>query len=339
MKFTNKFKDFIVFSHKPKRLAYWLLTNSFLTNFFLYRLFHQLKMKKAMDQHRSIPGRLRIENTNICNADCIFCPHQKMKRKQGIMDFELFKKIIEEARLYDIPLISIHGFGEPLLDKDFFTRVKYAREKGVKKIATNTNASFLNDSNIDKLLESGLDEIYISFDAATEDTYKKIRPGLDFQQVESNIKKLVQAKKEKKLEFPKIFLSFVECRENRKEVKQYLRKWKGSVDGISISYLINWAGHFPSGNLKKDRQKKDPCRFLWTDMAISWDGKVTICCYDYENDFVIGDLTKEKIKDVWNSEELNKLRKLHLEHQFREIKICKECIANFHSKNPWWLVK
>ena len=335
----ERLKNLIVFSPILKRLAYKILINPHINESFLYKFFYNQKIKKAMSKYINTPHRLRIENTNICNADCIFCPHQSMKRKQGIMDFELFKKIIDQARLYNIPVVSIHGFGEPLLDKYFFQRVKYAREKGLKRIATNTNALFLNEQRIEKLMESGLDEIYISFDAATEDTYKKIRPGSDFKTVEANIKKIIDEKKKKAAKLPKIYLSFVECPQNSSEVDLYLKKWKGLVDGVSISYLVNWGGRYSGENLLRHTQKRDPCRFLWTDMAISWDGRATICCYDYENETIIGDISNESIKDIWSGETLESLRQMHAEHNFDKIDICKECVANIHSKNPWWVVK
>jgi radical SAM protein with 4Fe4S-binding SPASM domain len=216
--------------------------------------------------------------------------------------------------------------------------VEYARSRKVKKIATNTNASFLEKTNIEGLLTSGLDEIYISFDAALENSYRKIRPGLDFYKVESNIKELVRKKKEKKLRLPRIYLSFVKCSHNRNEVDLYLSKWKGVVDCISISYLVNWGGKFSGENLLEDTKRRDPCRFLWTDMVISYNGKVAMCCYDYENEIIIGDISKENIMDIWSGKILNALRKSHLKYQFDDISLCKNCVANLHSKNPWWVV-
>ncbi len=336
---TENLKNLVVFSRGLKKLAYRVLTNQKITQSRIYDFFYKRKVEKAMSRYSNLPHRLRIENTNICNADCVFCPHSKMKRKQGIMDLDLFKEIIEQVKFYGISLVSIHGFGEPLLDKHFFQRVRYAKARNVKKIATNTNASFLNDTNIKELLISGLDEVYISFDAATKAAYNRIRPGLDFDQVESNIRKIVQAKKAKKLKSPKIILSFVECPENQSEVGLYLKKWRSLVDEISISYLVNWGGKFSGSNLLKDSPRRDPCRFLWTDMAISWDGKVSICCYDYENEVILGDLTKDDLKKVWKSETLKNFRRLHLESKFNQIAICKNCVANLHSKNPWWVVK
>lgn len=338
-KLINRIQNVIIFSPFLKKVSYRILTSHRVTCSRIYNYIYLKKMKTGMKTYSKIPHRLRIENTNICNAKCIFCPHGNMKRQQGVMDMGLFKKIIDEASFYKIPLVSIYGFGEPLLDRYLFDRVEYAKRKAIKKVATNTNASFLKMENIDRLLGSRLDEVYISFDAATETTYREIRPGLDFATVESNIKTLVREKRVRKLKIPRIYLSFVECPQNQHEVSLYLKKWKGVVDGISISYLHNWAGKFSGEHLLKDTKRRDPCRFLWTDMPVSWDGKVTICCYDYENEVVIGDLSDNGIVSVWTGEPLKRLRQIHTEGHFDKIDICKECVANVHSKNPWWVVR
>ena len=72
---------------------------------------------------------VHIESTNLCNFKCSFCPHTKMKRKKGIMDFELYKKIIDEIKDWGIEELNLTGFGEPLLDPLLTEKIKYARKK------------------------------------------------------------------------------------------------------------------------------------------------------------------------------------------------------------------
>jgi hypothetical protein len=68
--------------------------------------------------HLPLPTVLMIENTNLCNADCVICPRETLSRKRGFMDFGLFEKIIKEASSESHkPVTHLHGFGEPLLDK------------------------------------------------------------------------------------------------------------------------------------------------------------------------------------------------------------------------------
>jgi MoaA/NifB/PqqE/SkfB family radical SAM enzyme len=244
MPMSTNFQDYILFNYGAKRFAKSILQNRFIINNPFYNYFYTRKMLKDMSRYQEIPRHIRIENTNICNADCTICPHKNMKRAQGNMSMDLFKKIIDEAtRLNPQPSIGIHGFGEPLLDKLFFERIVYAKKRGIKSLSSNTNASFLNSENIDRMLKSGLDEIYISFDAAKAETYAKIRKGLNFEEIENNIKHFVSLRNERAQKKPKIYLSFVECGFNAGEIKVYIRKWKNLVDGISVSLMHNWAGY------------------------------------------------------------------------------------------------
>ncbi len=334
----NRLRNAVIFSTTLKKAAYRLLTNRRLVNSGPYNYFYRKKMSRGMRKYSPAPHRLRLENTNICNANCLFCPHPRMTRPQGIMDFDLFRKIIDQAAELRIPIISIHGFGEPLLDKHFFDRISYAREKTDSILSTNTNASFINEENIDRLLCEGLDEIYISFDAATAQTYARIRPGLNFAKVEGNIRGLIGRKKILGLKKPGIFLSFVECPENTHEVRDYLNKWNNQADGISVSYLHNWAGDYSGDGLSRPVGRRDPCRFLWTEMMVRWDGTVVICCYDYDNLLPIGNLNNESLIEIWRGQRMAYFRRIHQEGRFHRINICENCSANLHSKNPWWAV-
>ena len=85
--------------------------------------------------------------------------------------------------------------------------------------------------------------------------------------------------------------------------------------------------------------KKDPCRLLWTEMVISWDGRVSLCCNDYENKAVLGDIKTQSIKEIWSGERLNSIRNFHKKRKFDRIGICKNCEYNYHDKSNWWVSK
>jgi radical SAM protein with 4Fe4S-binding SPASM domain len=331
MQLGKKIYQFFFFGLMTKKILYLFLR--ILPGVPLYRLAYQKWMRLKMRKGNSAPKSLMIENTNICTANCSFCPHQKMKRPEGVMKMSLYKKIIDEASQIGVKQITLHGFGEPFMDKLFFKRVAYAKSKGNLKVITNTNGMFLDSKIISQIIGSGLDEIYISFDAASVDTYRKIRPGLDYFMVESNIIKLLEEKER----FPglglKIYLSFIENSINKKEVRAYYQKWRGKVDGVSISLMHNWAGEL--GQERRALQK-DPCRLLWTDLVISWDGRAPLCCNDYENAVIIGDLNKQNILTVWRGEELAKIRSWHKGFEFSKVPLCQRCSLNYHCRLPWW---
>jgi radical SAM protein with 4Fe4S-binding SPASM domain len=335
--FKHFFYDFILYNRQVKKLAAFILKQPLLVKSPPYQHFYQKLIAQKRKTFDKKPFRVMIENTNICNADCVFCPHKIMRRKTGIMPLSLSRKITDQCADLGIDYFTIYGFGEPFLDGLFFKRVRYAKKKGLGRVTTNTNAAFMDREKAKKVIDSGLDEIYISFDAATRPTYQKIRPGLNFATVEKNISNLIKLKKKKESQSPKIFLSFVESDLNRHEVSAYLKKWQDKVDGISISLVHNWTGKVDFG--QETSGLRDPCRLLWTDMVVSFDGRVPLCCNDYENRLILGDIKKQTIEEVWGGKNLKKVRKLHLAGRFKKIPLCKACQYNYHFKSPWWVGK
>lgn len=340
-KLTSKISDLIynlvLYDRFVKKITIFFLKQPWFVSNVVYQKLYERQIRKKIIHFKSIPFRVMVENTNLCNADCVFCPHKKMKRKTGVMKMDLFKKIVSDCVELNINYLTIYGFGEPLLDKNFIEKVNLAKQAGLKRVTTNTNAAYLNKEIAKQIIEEGLDEIYISFDAATEETYKKIRPGLQFDEVENNIKTLIELKKKANSEKPEIFLSFVESDLNKKEVHLYEEKWKHLVDGISFSIVHNWTGAVNFG--KNELAPKDPCRLLWTDMVISYDGSVPLCCNDYENKVILGNVNKQTIAEVWGGKKLSKVRKNHMSKNFSKVEICSSCQYNYHYKSPWWVGK
>jgi len=330
--------DSILYCRPIKKAVVFTLKQPLVVRNPLYSFFYQKMMQKKMALFKDKPHRVMVENTNICNADCVFCPHEKMKRKTGVMAMELFKKIIDECANMGIGYVTIYGFGEPLLDNKFIERVKYAKEVGLSRVTTNTNAAFLTKDKAKTIIEAGLDEIYISFDAATKETYKKIRPNLNFEEVTKNIINLIKEKKKLQSKKPLIYLSFVENGINCHETELYKRKWRKLVNGISFSAVHNWTGEVNFGKVEPTALK-DPCRLLWTDMVVSFDGRIPLCCNDYENKVVLGDINRQSIGEIWGGEKLKKIRQKHQKGEFKDIAICSSCQYNYHHKSPWWIGK
>ena len=336
-KILDKMYDKVIFNPYFKRIAISLLNSHFLFRNPIYTYCYKKRMKFVMKQYENLPFRVMIENTNICNANCIFCPHSKMKRDQGYMSLNLYRKIIDECVKFKIEYVIVYGFGEPLIDPHFPDRIAYAKSKGIQRVATNTNASLLNEEISKQIINAGLDEICISLDAASKDIYSKIRRGLDFDVVEENIRTLIQLRKSIGFSHPKIILSFVQTEENISQIKKYISKWKDKVEAISIDNMHNW--HNTLDKIKvtdfHHSRKRDPCRFVWTDMVISWDGRVPLCCLDYDNEVIIGDANKVSIREIWSGGILRKIRLAHQKNLFHEITICSNC----QYKSVWWISK
>ena len=130
---------------------------------------------------------LIIEPTNTCNLRCTFCfVTEGMTREGGFMEFDLFKKIIDQAE-NNIEFLSIASRGEPLVCKEIVPMFKYTEGKFLN-LKLNTNASLLNENSCHAILSGGVKTVVFSADAADAKLYSKLkmlitrRTKLRFQQ-------------------------------------------------------------------------------------------------------------------------------------------------------------
>ena len=150
------------------------------------RLWTELPANRTI---RDYPLLVDLELASLCNLKCPMCytitEEFKQKITKGFMDFELFKRIIDEVagKVYAIR-VSLRG--ESLLHKQFAELVAYAKKAGIQEVSTLTNGAKLKGDTLERILESGIDWITISIDGVGE-TYEKIRRPIKFEQIVSNL--------------------------------------------------------------------------------------------------------------------------------------------------------
>jgi radical SAM protein with 4Fe4S-binding SPASM domain len=253
---------------------------------------------------------IQFEVTNSCNLKCKMCPvNNGMKRKKGFMDFNLFKKIIDENPRVEFGLFF--NWGEPLLHPRIFEMLDYAKNKKIKTFIT-TNLTLLDtEEKMEKFLECNLERITISLDGLKE-SYTKIR-GYDYNIVEKRLKQLIELRNKLNLK-TKIDINMVIMSETEKYVPEFFKKWKNIVDRIQIQPNISFTS----------RIRKSRCKEFWRgNLIVLWDGKVVPCCVDYEGEMVLGNANKSSLKEIWNSKNAKQFRQMHNKKIFP--KVCQNC--------------
>lgn len=164
------------FYYKLYMFTGMLLHPKRLWNFIKYSL---AKFNPKVDY---LPTMMDLEPTQRCNYRCIMCTPFKEKRTD--MSFDQFKKIVNDQ--YGLIEIKIQGVGEPLLCKDFFKMVDYARRR-MLWVRTTVNGSLLHiDDNYKKLVDSKVHDVNISIDGSTKEVYEAIRCGGNFETLKRN---------------------------------------------------------------------------------------------------------------------------------------------------------
>ena len=269
------------------------------------------------------PPVLRLETTNACNASCITCPRPKMKRPVGFMEMPLFEKIIDQAAGMKIKKVHLHNYGEPLLDKGLIKKIACARSKGMQ-VKIFTNASLLSCEKAEDIVASGIDEVKISMDGVTKETFERIRKRLKFEDVTGGIENLLTARGDKAT--PRISVVLVAFDENKSEIAQLRKKWTGRVDSVIVTHYHNWASEDAQKlSFRQKLQEKIPCARLWKTMTVLWDGRVALCCLDYDGEVILGDLNNRSLKEIWEGKPYRELRALHAKGQQEKIAMCRNC--------------
>src|SRR3954463_15263741 len=267
----------------------------------------RLLLATGRDRAPRMPEIVQIGSTNICNAKCVFCPRDEMQRRQGIMTVELFRKIVDECAELGITHVRMHNYGEAFMDRKLVEKVRYAKERGIQEVGMISNGSLITENVARGMIDAGLDAINISVDASGKEVFESTRLGLKYDKVIANIERIVRLRAESGRKRPKLILSFVR-QNNSVDEQAFIEHWRRIADKIHITDLHNWGG-----TLNQESDVNYPCYRPWLTFTVLWDGRVSLCCADFDGRTVLGDLNTATIKDIWNAEPYRKVRQSHLE--------------------------
>lgn len=278
------------------------------------------------------PNRITVELTNQCNVSCTFCPRQSVDMKIGFMSMELYKKIIDEASDHLPVKLVIFFRGESLLHPEFIECVKYAKDKEIGPIQYATNAFELTNDMADKLLETGIDFISFSLDTLDPEIYRKSRLCGNLDISRDNViylSKKCDEKRKKGLQVPTLQVSTVEIEEYMPEQGKFIEFWKKYVDIVRVYYEHDDNGKFRNVEvqrlLEEEVPERKPCRKLFTDLLVYWDGQLALCNYDWRGGLQGLNLNKMTIEEAWNSKLYEQLREAHNNGEIADDIMCQNC--------------
>lgn len=289
-----------------------------------------------------MPFALSIEPTTSCNLRCPQCPSglRSFTRPTGMLQEELLEKLLPQVKA---GLFSINFYfqGEPYLHPKFLNLVKTASSDNIYTI-TSTNAHYLNDENCRKTIESGLDEIIISMDGITQETYESYRVGGDLHKVLEGAERLMGWKKKLNSRKPYVVFQFVVFKTNEhqvQDVKQLGKKMGADMVRIKTAQIYDpdtSSDIIPENNAysryKRDENGKwqiknkllNQCWRMWHSCVITWDGSLVPCCFDKDAQYKLGSLQQQSFRDIWFSKAYKDFREKILVGR-NQIDICTNC--------------
>lgn len=286
---------------------------------------------------RGRPAHLKIELTNFCNLSCPMCPHGQMRRPVGYMDPALFRRVIDQAAPA-LEFAYVHHLGESLFHGRVAELIAYGRARGVA-MGLSTNATYLTEKKARAILAAGLDFLVVSLDAASPESYAQMRPGGDFAGTAAHVRRLLELRGALGAR-TRVVVQMIASPHNQHEAAEFAAVWRRQGGDVMLKVARDWAGQVPLSRLLATAGRAaqapppppapepvlhTPCRMLWTELTVLWDGQVVPCANVYEHENVLGDLTRQGLDEVWNAAPIQALRRAHLQDEVAGVPVCGTC--------------
>lgn len=316
---------------------------------------------RELDAHiAQTPFVSNIETTNHCNMSCVMCQRPTdFRQTLRHMDSATFNSVLaqitpqkesdlqdwhtfvegclrnnssapsENNFYYDVisRSVTLHGFGEPLLDPQLPERIAAMSEKNIPTYFS-CNPCNIRLDYIKKLFMSGTGYIKFAIDSLDDDDAKAIRgKNADFTKSYRKVLDVLELKKQMKADTV-IVLTMLDFSGNDKMQAQFLDLWKGKdvyayVKSVDNKWLLDKKTEAEkSGADNKSHYKKQYCEYAWSSVTILADGSVVPCTQDINGTWVFGNVNDRPLHEIWNSGKYKEFRKLQLSKYFPEDFMC-----------------
>ncbi len=326
---------------------------------------HQWSAKKCselflrFEQERSLkPYLFNIETTNKCNMTCVMCPRTtEMNRKIEDMNEKVFNKVAEQISPHNkttfnnwvhfvekelnirqedrgenpfyffisSQAITMHGFGEPLLDPLLKERIEFLSAKGISTYFS-CNPSNINLKKIEGFFKAGLKYIKFSIDSVSDERMKEIRGRhANFSQAHEKILSMLDLKEKGKYPVALVICMIKLDRDADKETEEFFKIWNDKEVYAYIKSLDNqWYFKNEKSDQAKSHYESQYCEFPWTSLTVMVDGTVVPCTQDFNCEMSMGNVMDKSLEEIWNSEKYREFRMMHITGEFPKKYRCKD---------------
>jgi pyrroloquinoline quinone biosynthesis protein E len=268
------------------------------------------------------------------------CELSYWTEKGGDLDPSNLKRMLEH--LPRLKRVDLTGIGEALMNHDFFDVLKFLKSRRMY-VTLNDNFTLMTEKNARRIIELGIDQIFLSLDGATKETYERIRIGANFEKVIANARRLIEIKRQMRKKRPEVKINVVVCSTNYRELPAIIElahdMGVGMVQFVNVMIFESTAtlnttrvrqavqNKFQEalerarqlGILIKielfDKLPVHQCDFPWKRNFVTYDGYVHPCCYTTQtgdraaqNQRSLGNLISQRFQDIWNGNAYSTLR-------------------------------
>lgn len=254
-----------------------------------------------------------LEAHTVCNQACYFCPVSIAPREPYFMPTELYRSIVDQLGAWreTIEAVFMINYNEPTADKRFLDQVRMIREAGLPP-AVLTNGTGLTPPRVDALVEmGGLRFLSVNISTVDRQRYRETR-GEDH--LELVLRHLDYAKDKPLAERMDMIVLGTGDETHARDFEEIAARFAGSRFDVSKHRVMDRAGLMPIGaRPPKPHAKLRGCENVGSrplqHLHITPHGRCVLCCEDYHEKHLVGDLTLSTVAEVLTGPEVAKLRR------------------------------
>lgn len=298
-----------------------------------------------------MPTHVQIEPSSRCNLRCTYCPVGSESGATGHMERAVFERFVDQVHDH-VLVLALWGWGEPFVCPSVYEMIAYAHRRGLRLISSTNGHLFAQREHAEGVVRSGLDALIVSLSGTTQEAYRRFRGGR-LETALAGVREIVAAKRALGAATPHVQLSFIVTDWSEREIPE-LRELARSlgVDGLSLKKM-NTASVKPDptridtalpedarlrrfaygdDGVTRVRVKRNPCKALWHNPTLRWDGTINPCVYDFDGAHVLGDTRHESFAAIWNGPRYAAMR-ARFRRDWEQIEICSRCTYAYEGGN------
>lgn len=278
-------------------------------------------LQDTLDAMAARPFELHLELTNLCNANCVFCPYQYQERDVQFMSDDVFHKAVGDYAAMGGGSVGLTPIvGDALIDPKFLDRVRYLRSlPEVDRIWLTTNAILLDKFGVDNVLQSGINAMNISTAGFEAEMYKRVYRNASYERMRHNVVDLVE--RNTALGSPVSITIAIRPDRPLKDAMndpdfQPILAHKPQID-------FTWSFTSANGRIKRVdlptemklrvvTSRKEACVSTYNGPIVLPDGTLMGCscvaAMDATKDLGIGNILQSSLSEIWRGEKIEDLR-------------------------------
>ncbi len=273
-----------------------------------------------------LPSVYWLDITRECNLKCIMCPQSRgLALRPTKMTLDLFRRIVDDI-CANHPLLKLYASGEPLLHENLFEMIAYAATQGCQTMI-HTNAVGLTLAVSEKILASSLTFLSFSWDGVSVEIYERLRPPAQFEQVRANIRAYLDLRRQRG-HGPQTTIEVIQMRDTENLIQPFVAEWMASgADDVRVVPYLTWHGLVDDRHVGERPQlpRFKPCAAVFQHGCILSDGTAVPCCLDVNGRIPLGDITRNRFREIWTGNDYRRLRLQMLTGTFGPDCICERC--------------